>query len=821
MTADWSAKCTALRALLAASSRTTLAHPISIGSGELELPSGKIKAPPVGGDPAAEARDLWIAVGEAGLSADESGRYPLEVRATAEVARVGAGGERAVLIFTIAAVQEFVAAARRTQDLWFGSYFFSWLMWHAMRAVAEKVGWDVFLLPTLQGQPLLRWHLASTKSATADVLIANIPNIFTALVPGADAASLARRAEAALWEARDGVFAAVKRWIERGANSQWSLATDDSWKHAWERQCRQFLQPNVFWVTVPVGERSYAEGSRRAASLLAARKTLRQFFQEPEPGQKCTLCGLRSVLHPSGRDSYREVRTFWEALAGIDRDQTGPSGRGVKLIGRIRQGERLCAVCVTKRLALEAFFLEAFFKGELGVDYHLFPSTATVATAPFARRLLEKASKNTDLAKKLQAFATEIRAVLGPAYHAANPVPQVEAAADGIARDFSSIDGQWLYPDSWTEDALRAENISDASANGRSTGGGHRVEAKASDLAGRAERGGTAARGLQEEAKNLGLGAPSAYFAIVAADGDEMGKWITGEKWITDPNRASRSITVEYHASLAVALRDFSLHLARTAVEQETSGKLVYAGGDDVLALLPVEDVLPALRWLRGFFRGVGVPNGRYTAAHGFVTGPAADARRYLVMGPKADISAGVVIAHHSHPLAHAVEEAHRVLKDEAKGTYDRRSVVFRLMRRSGEDLTTGLPWEMAIGGTVDDVLALFAEIVEVMSGRTPSLSPSLAHDMRREGPGVEMLPREAQIKLLDYLLRRRPAVRRSDASLEQATRLLTRLLDAKDSSRWPENGERRVPAPWAHAADLFELARFMASRGAPGEGGS
>src|SRR5699024_8098873 len=37
--------------------------------------------------------------------------------------------EASLLLFTIGPVQEFIAAARKTKDLWAGSYMLSWLSW--------------------------------------------------------------------------------------------------------------------------------------------------------------------------------------------------------------------------------------------------------------------------------------------------------------------------------------------------------------------------------------------------------------------------------------------------------------------------------------------------------------------------------------------------------------------------------------------------------------------------------------------------------------------------------------------------------------------
>jgi CRISPR-associated protein Cmr2 len=64
----------------------------------------------------------------------------------------------AFLLFTLGPVQEFIATARRTQDLWMGSYLLSYLTWQGMRITAERLGPDCLMFPSLFAQPLTdRW----------------------------------------------------------------------------------------------------------------------------------------------------------------------------------------------------------------------------------------------------------------------------------------------------------------------------------------------------------------------------------------------------------------------------------------------------------------------------------------------------------------------------------------------------------------------------------------------------------------------------------------------------------------------------------------
>src|ERR1700728_909561 len=57
-----------------------------------------------------------------------------------------------LLHFTLGSVQSFVAQARRTRDLWAGSFLLSWLAGRAMRVIVENGG--SILVPDVKQDPL-------------------------------------------------------------------------------------------------------------------------------------------------------------------------------------------------------------------------------------------------------------------------------------------------------------------------------------------------------------------------------------------------------------------------------------------------------------------------------------------------------------------------------------------------------------------------------------------------------------------------------------------------------------------------------------------
>jgi hypothetical protein len=223
------------------------------------------------------------------------------------------------------------------------------------------------------------------------------------------------------------------------------------------------------------------------------------------------------------------------------------------------------------------------------------------------------------------------------------------------------------------------------------------------------------------------------YFAVLALDGDEIGKWVSGEKTppfssqladyrdgsnaqrlgskpyfeksgLSEFLKAKRPLSPSYHLQFSEALSNFALLCARPIVEA-FDGRLIYAGGDDVLALLPADTVLACAEALRSAFTGreVRALNGEvlfHSPAPGFLSSDRwkDDHGRgrpipFLVPGPAADASVGIAIAHFKSPLQDVVRAAQAAEK-RAKKELDRRAIAVTLFKRSGETIEWGAKWE-------------------------------------------------------------------------------------------------------------------------------
>ncbi len=120
---------------------------------------------------------------------------------------------------------------------------------------------------------------------------------------------------------------------------------------------------------------------------------------------------------------------------------------------------------------------------------------------------------------------------------------------------------------------------------------------------------------------------PHPYYALFKADGDGMGRVIDAQR------------EAEAHRALSRAMSEFS-HQARTIV-QKHHGQAIFAGGDDILAYLPLDTALACIQELdQAFDAFLGNFKDR-------------DDRRPTLSG-------GLVIAHHLTPLDMVLDAAQR-----------------------------------------------------------------------------------------------------------------------------------------------------------------
>lgn len=503
--------------------------------------------------------------------------------------------------FTLGPVQGFVAQARRTRDLWGGSFLLSWLSGNAMKAALDHKGEIEF--PVVKDEsdkiidPLLQAIMAQ-RNDSANKNIGSLPNRFKAQVASDFDPASCRDAVLAAWH---GVATRVfERFVAPIAEA------GQGTKEIWDRQVNSFWE--IAWV---VGDAAPGD-----AAWLDARKNWRNHRPPVEGGDHCTLMGdwqeLSGYVRSKSKDQRQKQDNFWLAL------------RGVKGVGQldVRDGERLCAIALVKR------FFPLVAKDAIGwkVDTRNWPSTSYLAAVPWIKAAWEVAP---DAVEKYATLVKEHCAdgVLGESKSEVACLKDVPASIRGL-------DGRVFYP--------------------------HVLEGKQHlPLKSEADRKRLvqALGQLQKTVQTQSGASVSSFYALLLMDGDSLGALLR----CADPQKVSEALAI-FTGKVPDIVR-------------QHNGVTVYAGGDDVLALLPLQDAISAAAALREAYRGA------------------------FNHQPQATISGAIVFAHQQLPLMGVLGEAHHQLDDIAKDRNGRDSLAIAVLKSGGAlNCQWVSAWEVAGG---------------------------------------------------------------------------------------------------------------------------
>ncbi len=647
-------------------------------------------------------------------------------------------GEVALLALSIGPVQPFIAAARSTSDLWASSHLLARLAWEAMRPVCEQLGPDAILFPRLRGVPQVdlwlreqcglprewfddcEWATGSTDSNP--LFSAALPNRFVALVPRAHAKALAEQVEQ---QVRSWLQGLGGRTLDRLLAAAEIEPDPNLYCH---QQMHEQLQgfPEVHWAAVPFSlvRETKVDGQRAldttelsaamapffgtaaddpagflatpawqvlqretcckdgttfftpnpgvlypavfdlAERALAAAKAVRPFSQSTQTGWRCSLTGETEWLTTDAAQletSYRQRNdTLWAKVA-----RARPAWA--------KAGEHLGALPAIKRLWPTLFAEEV--DAALGTDLKRFVvSTHSMALAHQLDRWLERGGT---LAKGCREAMTTYRS-------ARVALPQ------GLLRRHAAQGQDALRDAKQLAGLLEAANELDDADEAQ------RLKRLVRDSLATASEG---SAGLET------------YYALLLMDGDRMGAWLSGDEraityresfhpkvragfdaraeaapLLNSYGTQPRALSPNRHLAISGALNDFALSVVRHVIEREYLGRVIYAGGDDVLAMLPVSDLLPAMQRLRDAYSGQGsvVEDQDERAALRLGNGFAQLHGRLLrMMGERATASCGAVIAHHQAPLG-VVLRALREAESAAKNAGGRDAFSLTLIKRSG-----------------------------------------------------------------------------------------------------------------------------------------
>lgn len=530
--------------------------------------------------------------------------------------------------FSLGPVQGFLGEARRTRDYWAGSFLLSFLSAHAIAAAREQ-GADILSPNPAPADPLL--EAVCAHRAGRPILPAaydpSLPNQFRAHVDRNFDPALCRDAVFDAWkELTSAVAALLDTPLERHTQA----------RAIWEAQTARGTLWEVLWVLGP------ADVIRPDDEWLAQRKQRRQpaSLSDTGLGDRCAqmaayreLSGCNRSLG-KGRDSQD---TFWHDV----REAVELKRRYETL--DVRQSERLCAPALVKRLfpVLGRTALKAAI-GWVPPDFdetapyaplRYWPSTAAIAAHGWLRM-----AHAAPAAAERKTFVTLI-AEQSPKHSKAEAYSRLWDGQEKPAGALDAVDGKLLFPGEYDNPRLCEDLGTDPDSLARAL-----KALKALQNRPRDESGET-------------LGAPSPYYAVLKMDGDHAGK-VLSHAGGQDEEAFGKALNI-FSNNVRALFRPGDHGAAVFA------GDVLYAGADDVLAILPVESVLGAALRIRE----------EWTCIMG----------KAELKGAVPTISAGIVIARYSIALGWVMREAARLLDAEAKEAAGRNAVAIRVMRSNGD----------------------------------------------------------------------------------------------------------------------------------------
>jgi CRISPR-associated protein Cmr2 len=726
-----------------------------------------------------------------------------------------------IMVFSLAPVQDFISRARKLKDFWAGSLILSWLAFEGIREIIYGYGSDHIIYPSLINQPMVNRLLVEECGFSAVNLpdgwvratgVASLPNKFVFLAPAgreqeiADAVTQGiqkawrnlgqktlEQIEKVVGETDRDLNAIFKRQIEHFWSFQWSACPlpDEG-----NREAIVKLLPKSVWAN-PLrliddskglphpakGEGTLYQAAHALAQVyLAAGKLRKEDSRPAEEGIKCQLHGDLEALRfehakaKGNKNPRPENDPFWGQFRR-EWQRFGPSD--------FKETERISAVAIVKRLAghvtgkMDHHPLKPFFASR-----RRFPSTTEMAL--------------TDWFVALEEAMPDAKGEIG---------------------------------DNWK--AKLAQYVHEAEAEGEENPEVFEIEPVTPDQRSICRR-----IILAAEKKNMGILDQDRYYAILLMDGDKMGSLVNGEtlasswrsvlhpslterlanpdfaknfhifwkKWLDEPRLLSPSV----HAALSEALGDFALATVPAIIERHR-GVLIYAGGDDVCAVMPVSTALVAAReiavsWGHGFVMLNG--KGAATPVSGSWRPGTGRLAIHLGQGKDISISAGIYIVHHKQPLIGAIRRAHQVL-DMAKEKGDRNAVAVELAKRSGGKRCFVSKWNEA----PLDILRLtdpfgklplldhFTAVAQGFGKRVKPLSGSLVYRLEDFRPGLQTLLEGSPSQLTKLIATqvKRATGEKDEKKLTALAATVTALL-----ARRPKGGEPTIET------EPLAMARFL-----------
>ncbi len=507
-----------------------------------------------------------------------------------------------ILHFSIGPVQGFIGQARRTRDLWAGSFLLSWLSGQAMATLIANGGEMNF--PKIEKDELFTAICNQSKQIShQNPRIATLPNRFQAKVPeDFDASNLTQKIHEKWKQLADAVYNTFIRDEENNTSFEiWNRQIDNFWEVQWLISDRQ--------------------------DALDLRKNWRSQCLSIEGGKHCTMMGDYQEL--SGQLNTQKQEDFWKKVRKVVNAE--------KL--NLRPNERLCAIALVKRLFV--YLEEEDLKKIIGwvpggnkAKLASFPSTSYMAAVPWLDFLSNNNSNN------LNQYYKTIKKTIDDNFkkHHSEYHTNLTCLNKGDNKgDWGNLDGNLFNQTAllnWHSTVLSKDE--DYYKTGKD----------APNIDPDIDNRKNILKALEAIPKNTNATNNSSnFYALLLMDGDSLGELLRDN----NPVLVSKQLVV-----FADSVKD---------IVGKYCGVTIYAGGDDVLALMPLHKVICCAKRLNHSYREA--------FCGSKVTG-------------KTTLSGAIIFSHFHNPFTEVLKQAHYQLDTVAKDGNNRDSLAIAVMKPGG-----------------------------------------------------------------------------------------------------------------------------------------
>lgn len=497
-------------------------------------------------------------------------------------------------ILSIGPVQEFIASARKSRDLWSGS----WLLSELSKACAKSL--------YEQGAELLFPYVEKPTDLEQDSefsVVNRIQVIITANSPKQLQTVINQAKQAINQRFADEVNTAFKNIPNKS----------DIRQNIWDSQKEDYIDIQSAWAKIDNSiDDAYGKAVALASQVLTARKATRDFSaSSANPYDK------NFMLPKSSLDGVRE--TVLEKDVSNDKKDDNPTR--IKL--NLSKSEQLDCMGVVKRLGFEK-------------KVEQFTPLSRVATDSWIELVLKDNPTAFDDIKNsyddklvVQGMATRVKG-------------NKDAQGISIYHDFP-YDAEFLYESRLTAEINQCDKVDDAT--------------------------GDVLKVLKKQLLSLWekYGQPQSYGVMLLADGDKMG------------NLLAKATSKEDHQEISQALSKFAKNVRSEM--QSCRGHCIYAGGDDVLGIVPLDQAYKCADKLQQKFN------------HSLQEVAA------KLNAPTPTLSVGLAICHQMTPFS-VIRDLAKQAEKYAKGDHcqdakkRRNALGIVLSIRSGADIKLRLRWE-------------------------------------------------------------------------------------------------------------------------------